>query len=97
MIKWPLNHILCDKNAPQNARKYPANVRKTKYKDKRGNSCCLPIRGNVAFSAFLLDGLTRSLKIHTQANVALPSVCMGERENLGLEVHWGHLGAPKSA
>ena len=58
---------------PSKRQQIPANLRKTSQnrKTKKNvilcNSCCFPIRGNRFFQFFLLDGLTRSLKIHTQA------------------------------
>ena len=55
---------------PANTRKPPQNIAKPQNPKKNVilcNSCCFPIRGNRFFQFFLLDGLTRSLKIHTQA------------------------------
>ena len=54
------------RKTPTNIQQTPANTRKRPQNQKRGNFC-FPIRGSVFFSVFLLDGLTRSVKIHTQA------------------------------
>ena len=64
--------------------KYPAKPK------KGGNSCCFPIKLNVAFVRFSARWAYNRPEISYTRHVRLPLVCVGEMENIGLEMHWGH-------
>jgi hypothetical protein len=75
----PLKDVLSDKNAPQNARKTSKVATFVAFQS-----------GEVFFFSFSARWAYWKPEDSYTSNVALPSVCVGEKENMCLEMQWGH-------